>query len=497
MHGLTPVEQTSDEPRPIHPTEWRLLAALLGLALMLRLAVAILFPSIHHADELFQYLEQGHRLAFGYGVVPWEYRDGARSWLLPGAIGGVMAAVDLLGGGPKAYLIAIQTVLSILSLSIVAIAWIFARRIAGTTTAWLAAAIAAVWFELLYFAAKPLTEAVAASTLFWAAYLICCADGRRRGIAVAGGVLLGLTFVLRIHLSPALLLLGAIGLYRYPRRQAMLMMAAGASVVVAAGLLDWATWGAPFKSLWHYVVVNLVEGKAAEFGVSPWYFYAVYYYKHWTLLALPVALLSLAGARRAPYLLGIGAVIVLAHSAIGHKEYRFLLPALPFFLLSAAIGTGALLGAIRRRAEHRIPNAALIATALFLWTCGSISLAVRDRTQDIWARGAVTIAAFTDLHRTESLCGLGVIGQRWHLLPGYTYLHRDVPMYVFAKTDGWKRYRGAFNVALSRPAAGLEQDGYQRGKCYGEGQFCLYRRPGACAAIPARTINRMLIDLDD
>ncbi len=35
----------------------------------------------HHSDEFGQYLEQAHRLVFGYGLVPWEYRADMRSWL--------------------------------------------------------------------------------------------------------------------------------------------------------------------------------------------------------------------------------------------------------------------------------------------------------------------------------------------------------------------------------------------------------------------------------
>ena len=39
--------------------------------------------SAHHPDELIQYLEQAHRIVFGYGVVPWEFREFIRSWLIP------------------------------------------------------------------------------------------------------------------------------------------------------------------------------------------------------------------------------------------------------------------------------------------------------------------------------------------------------------------------------------------------------------------------------
>ncbi len=51
---------------------------------------------IIYVDETFQYLEPGHRLAFGSGVVPWEFQDGDRSWLLPGVIAGLMRLSSLV-----------------------------------------------------------------------------------------------------------------------------------------------------------------------------------------------------------------------------------------------------------------------------------------------------------------------------------------------------------------------------------------------------------------
>ena len=49
------------------------LALLALIAFGLRLAPVFAFPSIDYPDEIFQTIEQAHRLAFGYGVVPWEF----------------------------------------------------------------------------------------------------------------------------------------------------------------------------------------------------------------------------------------------------------------------------------------------------------------------------------------------------------------------------------------------------------------------------------------
>src|SRR3546814_14871069 len=48
-------------------------AGIMVLGIVLRIAAT--WPmSMHHPDEVIQYLEQAHRLVFGYGVIPWEYR---------------------------------------------------------------------------------------------------------------------------------------------------------------------------------------------------------------------------------------------------------------------------------------------------------------------------------------------------------------------------------------------------------------------------------------
>jgi GPI mannosyltransferase 3 len=58
-----------------------------------------LSPGYHGHDEVFQTLEQAHRLVFGNGLVPWEFVYGAISSVLPGALATLMVPASLLGGG--------------------------------------------------------------------------------------------------------------------------------------------------------------------------------------------------------------------------------------------------------------------------------------------------------------------------------------------------------------------------------------------------------------
>ena len=115
--GIDPPEARR-EPAPAGT--WRGLYGLVALGLGLRLAVAFASDSVHHPDEVFQYAEQAHRLVFRYGVIPWEYRFGARSWLLPLFISGPLEAARLLRlDDPAYYIPLVKIVFCLLSVTLV------------------------------------------------------------------------------------------------------------------------------------------------------------------------------------------------------------------------------------------------------------------------------------------------------------------------------------------------------------------------------------------
>src|SRR5580700_9266325 len=142
----------------------RTLLILLALALLVRLAAIVVFPGLHHPDENFQLLEQAHRIAFGYGVVPWEFRDGIRSPVLPYVLAALFWLGERLVGGPEGYLFVARSALAAISLLGVAAVYRMGQRV-SRTHALMAALVAATWFELVYFAGRPLTEAVATTFL--------------------------------------------------------------------------------------------------------------------------------------------------------------------------------------------------------------------------------------------------------------------------------------------------------------------------------------------
>jgi hypothetical protein len=91
---------------PIRRLNERQLAAaglvlLVLIAIGLRLVPIVFVPRLNWGDEIFQAIEPAHRLVYGYGLVPWEFQLGMRSWLLPGAVAGLMEVSSLAGDGPN------------------------------------------------------------------------------------------------------------------------------------------------------------------------------------------------------------------------------------------------------------------------------------------------------------------------------------------------------------------------------------------------------------
>src|ERR1035437_6432085 len=113
-------------------SKWTL-AAVCALAVALRMAEAIVFPGFEFPDEIYQVLEQAHRLAFGNGFIPWEFDEGVRSYMLPGVLAGIFRAAE--SAWPGSYLLAARLALSLLSLVPVCCSWAILRRFAGPRAA--------------------------------------------------------------------------------------------------------------------------------------------------------------------------------------------------------------------------------------------------------------------------------------------------------------------------------------------------------------------------
>ncbi|TLZ35413.1 MAG: hypothetical protein E6K32_17620, partial [Gammaproteobacteria bacterium] len=180
------------------------MAILVALAIVLRLQPILVAPSAVWPDEIFQASEPAHRLVFGSGLVAWEFQLGARSWILPGIIAGLMELSRIIGDGPDYYLPVIAVGFAALAAAPVVCCFLWCRPLFGVGGALLAALAIAVAAEPVYFGARTLSETVAGHLLVVALWVL--EPGYRvivRRRLFVGGALLGLVFVTRVQLAPA------------------------------------------------------------------------------------------------------------------------------------------------------------------------------------------------------------------------------------------------------------------------------------------------------
>lgn len=481
-------------------------ALLFACAFGLRVFFASAYPTMFWADEIFQSLEQAHRLVFGNGVVPWEFRVGARSWILPGFLAGVMAATSGLAPGASGYLTGVRVVLSLLSLSLPLAAFVLARRRHGQLLPLMAAGFVGCWYELVYFAPKAFAEVVAAHLFVPALLPLSAAAPTRRGAIVAGS-LLGVAVALRPHFAPAALLAGFLFLRN---RRALLRPLAWSffALVVAGGLLDALTWGAPFQSIWENLRANVSGVRAERNSETPWFGFLIVAGRVWWPWTFALLALIYLGARGQRLLVVSCLALLATHTLFAHKEYRYVYLCLCICIVLASLGLCELARLCRERLAlplwlARAGGLSLLAGALY----ASFSLGLRydfratslqgssGEPPLLWTHFRGMLLAFEELSADASVCGVGLENRRWDRSGGYTYLHRDVPLFQITDNAAYRQYASAFNVFVASASSPPQIGHFSRTRCWDT--VCVYRRPGPCIAVPGYDINQQLIAAGD
>ena len=441
----SPVAEPS--PRAPEGPVWTHLWSVLALAFAARAFVALSGDFALHPDEIMQYLEQAHRLVFGNGIVHWEHFYGARSWLVPGLIAGVLALFDAAGlDRPFWYVGGVKLFFCALSLAVPAGMYFFARRHFDEGAARVALVAGAFWYELVGFAHKPMTEFVATGLLMALLALCLRPDPARAAVVWPAAFLAVLAAAVRMQYAPLALALfgllflrtggtsGAGGAW-WRGARARLAFAA-ALCVLAVGLFDAVTWDAePFHSYLANLRFNLALEEARA-GSSP-----AWQYLWWSVLATAglsalCLALSLRDPRRYGLLLGLVVLALIVHSAESHKEYRFVFVVVPLWLLIGA-DVATRLAARRRTWVLGAAGAAFAAVSV----AGLLNALPRqdDVYRLIFAPEETPVrfvrdrdplfAAYRHLAEAPGVRAVWHVDRHYHALPGYYYLHREIPLY--------------------------------------------------------------------
>ena len=420
---------------------WRYLPHCLAAALLLRLGLHMFSDFVSYPDELQQYLEQGHKLAFGYGIVTWEWHWGARSYLLPGIIAALLLPFKWLDiDHPAYYAPFVEAFFCAFSLLIPWSLYHFTRHQHGEAAGRIALLLGVVSFYLLAFAAKALTGLLAGVVLAAALGLAGRPFIRGDAGAWAFGALLGTTFVLRYFYLPAAALLWLAVAIAMPARWVKRSIAGGVLAVLAYGLLDYFTWGRPFNSIYIHLLYHFNPPASGHTGAGE-----LYYPQRLLFVSAGGVLLAILAWAQRPRLhlltMLLSLAILLPHMLTYHKEFRYVAPLFFLWMPSASFlvsewGRRARL----RRYRHDLARGLIGVQLAFglLVAFGAVTdhwiYKVGPYEKKYEQLGYLLnkpdfFAGLAWLHEQEDLEGIYFIDGSFN----YYYLHRNVPIYFAQK----------------------------------------------------------------
>lgn len=427
---------------------------LLLLNLVVTLITAWRSETFFHPDEHFQIIEfAGLKLGFTRpDELPWEFEDRLRPFMQPALYYALLKPLVSLGLSDRFLMLFIMRLVSALisfgalvSLLRTSAPWVSHPAADRARIRWLTLA-----GFIPYIAVRTTSENLSAACLLFALGLVVrgrSAEGRWNEQALLptkpallAGLLLGMCFEFRFQVAFAIvgLLVWMLVVARDLRATLVISLAGLAPIGLAVFVDRWG-YGEWVFPPWNYLRVNMIEGVAATFGTK-WFFA----YLHITLANIfaPVVILATLGMilcwlRRPKHVLTWTTLpFVLAHSAIGHKEERFMFPVFLLALVGAAMGF--------EEDDARAPQAASAISGRATRIAEAVARLFR-RFQQTWLYSVLVVANFLGM----ALLAVYPLGWRPHYqfahwaydLPEpihFAYDEEDLlPPYPFLHTKPW------------------------------------------------------------
>jgi hypothetical protein len=424
------------------PSQKRTFIIIIVAALLLRLGMAFYSDNFNHPDENFQIMEQAHRIVFGYGFVPWEYRLDARSWIVPGIMSLFLYPFKWLGlDRPDIYVPAIRMAMGVISLFFIFLTYFIASRLHSSGAGLWAAFLTAVWYEMVYFAVRPLSEVWAALFFLWGVALMVSEPTNRRFFW--GTFLICMGMAIRINYIPAGIV--AIILFISWRDKKMIRTAAISILasIMAIGLFELITLGRPFVSYLNFIEVDrtffMKDAVGTVFSVD--YIYFLGYSS--LFLFWVIWLAGLANWRQSGKLAFICLIIILAHILLPAKahqiDYRHVFLIIPVTLTMGGILIAGLQKYLQNFGLGQALNTVMIMLALEISSAGAMVLLPAQKA--VYSGKTIAVyekpifynnphlQAYLHLSGRQNIVGIYDNSDWWFRSGGYYYLNKNIPIY--------------------------------------------------------------------
>jgi phosphatidylinositol glycan class B len=330
--------------RLYHSRYWRIYAA----GLFVTLLTSWFSVGYYHPDEHFQVLEfAGYRLGLSPAAdLPWEFREQIRPALQPTIACGVIAAARTAGiEDPFIHAFLLRLLTGLFAWYVVCRASLLLAGDFSTekSRTLFVATNLLLWF-VPYLSVRFSSETLAGVTFLFALCLILenpeNRDRKFNPALAAAGLLLGFSFFLRFQMAFALLGVATWLLFirKAGMRSVLILAFSGLLACVVSMAADYWFYGKFVLTPLKYFTVNIVQGRASDWGMMPWYYYfpesIIRIIPPMSLLLVPA---FIAGIILKPRSLFTFAIIpfLAVHILVPHKEMRFLVPVLfPFLYLA-------------------------------------------------------------------------------------------------------------------------------------------------------------------
>lgn len=313
-----------------------------GAVALFRLLNALSIITFFQPDEFYQCLEPAHKLVYGYGYITWEWHEGLRSslhpWLYalayktlgallpdhenwvvhfaPKVVGALIAAFGetYLYKFALAYTGSVQVATLALAASLCsAWNWFFITRAFSNN---LEMALTAI--GLAYWPWNRPLGCIIKSCIF--GFLSCIV---RPTNALLWGFL-GASFAIRNITDPVNLLL--VGLT---------LTVIFASICALTALPDFLFYGEWTFPLYNFIEFNVLRNLLVFYGSAPWHFYLFQALPLLLMGYLPLWAMAMWRFRNL-LLVNTSLFVILGFSSISHKEFRFIYPLYPIFMVLTA-----------------------------------------------------------------------------------------------------------------------------------------------------------------
>lgn len=303
------------------------------VSIALHLIAAYFSTGFHHFDEHFQITEFVNlKLGGTSGAdLPWEFREQIRPWFQPFVYFHIYKVFNFLGlENPFAHvfiwrlLTGLFGVFALVSFRPVLKDWFKEDKF--YVLAW--AFLNLSWF-VPYIQVRTSSESIGISFFLLGMSQFLRADKKRNGFLA--GLFFGLSYLARFQMALPVAILWFWGVFfRKVKINTLVLSACAILLMIGMGVaFDYWGYGNWTFSLWHYFRTNFLEGIMSNVKQYP-----PYWYIRWALLrgippvSLPLIIVTFWGwwKYKSHPLTWATIPLFLFHSAVGHKELRYIYP---------------------------------------------------------------------------------------------------------------------------------------------------------------------------